>query len=141
MALGNILYVIGFSMYGYIDSYGMFLFAMFIITIGEMIIAPVGQSLVAHFAPEDMRGRYMAINALAWVLPVSIGPLGAGFIMDNYDPRLLWFVAGGIGLVDVFGFLLLHVKAGKKFEDRKNGSKNSTEEKPVVVETEILPVE
>ena len=141
MALGNILYVIGFSMYGYIDSYAMFLFAMVIITIGEMIIAPVGQSLVAHFAPENMRGRYMAVNALAWVLPVSVGPLGAGFIMDNFDPRILWFVAGGIGLIDVIGFLLLHVKAGEKFEERKNGGKKALEEKAVVGEKEPLPIE
>lgn len=141
MALGNILYVIGFSMYGYIDSYGMFLVAMVIITIGEMIIAPVGQSLVAHFAPEDMRGRYMAVNALAWVLPVSVGPLGAGFIMDNFDPRILWFVAGGIGLIDVIGFLLLHVKAGDKFEERKNGGRKIIDEKTTVGEKEPLPIE
>ncbi|MHB8808326.1 MAG: MDR family MFS transporter [Anaerolineaceae bacterium] len=136
MALGNILYVIGFSMYGYVNSYGMFLFAMVIITIGEMIIAPIAQSLVAHFAPEDMRGRYMAINSLAWILPASIGPLGAGFIMDNYDPRILWFVAGGIGLLDVAGFLVLHFKAGKKFEEKQNGYKKRLAEKPVQVETE-----
>jgi len=123
MVIGNILYVIGFSMYGYVNNYGMYLFAMVIITIGEMIIAPVAQSLVAHFAPEEMRGRYMAINAMAWVIPVSIGPLGAGFIMDNFDPRLLWFVAGGIGLLDVIGFLTLHFKAGKKFEAKQNGHK------------------
>ena len=141
MALGNILYVIGFSMYGYVNSYFMFLFAMIIITIGEMIIAPVEQSLVAHFAPEAMRGRYMAVNALAWVLPVSVGPLGAGFIMDNLDPRFLWFIAGGIGLIDVTGFLLLHWKAGKKFEERKNGYKINTEEQSLTGETKVLPVE
>jgi len=60
---------------------------------------------------------------MAWVIPVSIGPLGAGFIMDNFDPRLLWFVAGGIGLLDVIGFLTLHFKAGKKFEAKQNGHK------------------
>lgn len=135
MALGNILYVIGFSMYGYVNSYPLFLLAMVIITIGEMIIAPVAQSLVAHFAPEDMRGRYMAVHSLAWILPVSVGPLGAGYIMDNFDPRLLWFVAGGIGLLDVLGFLLLHFKAGKKFEERQNGYKDKSEDPSVQVET------
>jgi len=141
MALGNILYVIGFSMYGYVNSYGMFLFAMVIITIGEMIIAPIAQSLVAHFAPEDMRGRYMAINSLAWILPASVGPLGAGFIMDNYDPRILWFVAGGIGLLDVAGFLALHFKAEKKFEEKQNRHKKVKEELPLPVEPEPVSSE
>ncbi|HAF62499.1 MAG TPA: hypothetical protein DCK95_09255 [Anaerolineaceae bacterium] len=127
MALGNILYVIGFSMYGYVESYSMFILAMVIITIGEMIIAPVSQSIVANFAPENMRGRYMAVSAFAWVVPTTFGPLGAGYILDNFDPRLLWFVAGGVGLLDVLGFLTLHFKAGDKFEERRNGKKQMIE--------------
>ena len=127
MAIGNILYVIGFSMYGYVEGYAMYLLAMIIITIGEMIIAPVSQSIVANFAPEDMRGRYMAISSFAWVIPVSFGPLGAGYILDNFDPRLLWFVAGGIGLLDVLGFLTLHFKAGAKFDEKRNGKQPEKE--------------
>ena len=127
MALGNILYVIGFSMYGYVESYSMFILAMVIITIGEMIIAPISQSIVANFAPEDMRGRYMAISAFAWVIPTTFGPLGAGYILDNFNPNLLWFVAGGIGLLDVLGFLTLHFKAGAKFEEKRNGKKQMME--------------
>jgi dipeptide/tripeptide permease len=30
---------------------------MVIITIGEMLVAPVSQALTAQLAPEDMRGR------------------------------------------------------------------------------------
>ena len=57
MAFGTFLYVIGFSMYGYVATYTMFIVAMVIITIGEMIVSPVAQALVATFAPEDMRGK------------------------------------------------------------------------------------
>lgn len=124
VAFGNLLYVIGFSMYGYVQSYELFLLAMVIITIGEMIIAPITQALVANFAPQDMRGRYMAIHSFAWIIPVAIGPLGAGFIMDNFDPRLLWFAAGLSGTVAVCGFLILHFKAGKRFAEKQNGHKN-----------------
>jgi len=139
MALGNILYVIGFSMYGYVEGYGMYMLAMIIITIGEMIIAPISQSIVANFAPEDMRGRYMAISSFAWVIPVTFGPLGAGYILDNFDPRLLWFVAGGIGLLDVLGFLTLHFKAGAKFEEKRNGKQQISEMSPTIaVEPEPL---
>lgn len=142
MALGNILYVIGFSMYGYVENYSMFILAMVIITIGEMIIAPISQTIVANFAPEDMRGRYMAVQAFAWVIPVTFGPLGAGFIMDNFDPRLLWFVAGGIGLLDVFGFLLLHLKAGHKFDEKANGKRiDAPSILPVTADAEITVAE
>jgi MFS family permease len=39
-----------------------------------MIIMPVSQALAANFAPEAMRGRYMAVFSLAWAIPATVGP-------------------------------------------------------------------
>ncbi len=128
IALGNILYVIGFSMYGFVNSYTMCLLAMVIITIGEMIYAPKEQTMVADFAPEHMRGRYMAIRSFAWIIPVAIGPLGAGLIMDNLDPRILWYAAGFVGSLSVIGFMLLHLKAGRIIEEKQKASMANLEE-------------
>jgi MFS family permease len=122
IALGNLLYVIGFTMYGFVNTYFMFLLAMVIITIGEMIYAPKEQTLVANFAPVHMRGRYMAIRGFSWIIPTAIGPLGAGLIMDNLDPSALWYVAGFIGMLSTIGFTWLHFKAGKEFETMCDGS-------------------
>ncbi len=108
MALGVFLYVIGFSMYGYVSTYAFFILAMVIITIGEMIITPVSQSLIAAFAPEDMRGRYMAVAGFAWAIPFAAGPYLAGLILDGPKPYLLWYVASAIGAVSMFCFLILH---------------------------------
>ena len=74
-----------------------------------------------------MRGRYMAISSFAWIIPVAFGPLGAGFIMDNMDPRILWYVAGFVGLLSVMGFLWLQIKAGREIDTRQIS--NSPEEK------------
>jgi MFS family permease len=84
--------------------------AILIITLGEMIVVPTGQALVASFAPEDMRGRYMATYGLAWTIPQSLGPIGAGLIMDNYDPNWVWYIGGVLVALSIFGFLLLHRK-------------------------------
>lgn len=116
IVVGNILYVIGFTMYGIFSTYVMFVIAMIIITIGEMIYAPKEQMVFANIAPEHMRGRYMAIGNFSWILPISIGPLGAGLIMDHLDPRFVWFAAGISGLLAVFGFLFLHHRSGSRFE-------------------------
>jgi predicted MFS family arabinose efflux permease len=117
MAAGTLLYAIGFAMYGFVSVYSMFVLAMVIITIGEMIIAPMGQALVARFSPEDMRGRYMAIYGFSWIIPFAIGPVMAGFVLDNYDPRWLWYIASGIGLLAVFGFLTLQRSTESSEED------------------------
>jgi MFS family permease len=107
MALGTALYAFGFAMYGFVSAYIFFLLAMVIITIGEMIVVPVSQALVARFAPEEMRGRYMAIFGFSWGIPFAIGPLMAGIVMDNYNPKLLWYAAGVVGILAVAGFLSL----------------------------------
>jgi MFS family permease len=114
--IGNILYVVGFTMYGIFNTYLMFVVAMIIITIGEMIYAPKEQMVFANIAPDHMRGRYMAIGNFSWILPISIGPLGAGLIMDHLDPRFVWFAAGISGLLSVIGFLFLHLRSSERFE-------------------------
>ncbi len=108
MALGTLLYAVGFSMYGFVATYSLFLMAVVILTIGEMLIVPTARAVVANLAPEDMRGRYMAAFGLGWVVSAMIGPLGAGWIMDHYDPRWVWYATGILGLVTAAGYLLLH---------------------------------
>ena len=108
MAVGTALYAVGFAMYGFVATYTLFMLAMVIITIGEMVVAPVGQALVARFAPEAMRGRYMAVFGYTWGVSFALGPYLAGQVMDNYDPRLLWYACGVIGTLAVLGFLGLH---------------------------------
>ena len=108
MAFGTFLYAVGFSMYGFTATYTWFAVAMVVITIGEMIVAPVAQALVAGFAPEDMRGRYMAVSGFSWGIPYAIGPYLAGLFMDGPKPYLLWYAAGIVGLLSMLGFLGLY---------------------------------
>jgi MFS family permease len=110
MAAGTLLYAIGFSMYGYVSLYVLFLVAMAIITIGEMLVTPVSESIVAGLAPEEMRGRYMAVYGFSWLLPFAIGPFLAGLIMDNYDPRWVWYSAGIIGVLSAATYFGLEKK-------------------------------
>jgi MFS family permease len=113
MAAGTLLYAVGFGMYGFTSIYVLFLVAMAIITVGEMFVSPTSQSLVAKLAPADMRGRYMATFGFSWVLPAIVGPFAAGLVMDNFDPRWVWYGAGLIGLAATGAFTLLHVRVGR----------------------------
>jgi MFS family permease len=122
MAAGTALYAIGFAMYGFVSIYTLFLLAMVVITIGEMLVAPVGQALVARFAPEDMRGRYMAVFGYTWGVSFAVGPYLAGWVMDNYDPRFLWYACGIVGALAVMGFLGLH----RRLEARESPSEPAT---------------
>ena len=104
MALGAIFYAIGFTLFGIVETFFLFALNIVIITIGEMIVMPTSQTLAAGFAPERMRGRYMAVFGLSWAIPSTVGPGAAGYILDNYNPNLLWYLGGILTLVSVAGF-------------------------------------
>lgn len=114
MALGTLFYMIGFSMFGFVAAYWLFMSAIVVITIGEMLIMPTSQTLAANFAPEEMRGRYMAVFGLTWLLPSTFAPMLAGIILDNFNPNLLWYIGGVLCAVSALGFYALHLRLGKQ---------------------------
>mgnify|MGYP003576491079 FL=1 len=108
MAAGSLLYAIGFAMYGFVPTFALFILAMIIITIGEMVVSPFQQSLVASFAPEHMRGRYMAVSGLSWSISFTVGPYFAGLLLDSANPGLLWGFCGLVGMLATLGFIVLN---------------------------------
>jgi MFS family permease len=114
MALGTLFYMIGFSMFGFVAAYWLFMSAIVVITIGEMLIMPTSQTLAANFAPEEMRGRYMAVFGLTWLLPSTFAPMLAGIILDNFNPNLLWYIGGVLCAVSALAFYALHLRLGKQ---------------------------
>ncbi|MCP4139196.1 MAG: MFS transporter [Chloroflexi bacterium] len=108
MALGSFLYAIGFAIYGFVEGMTLFIMAMVIITVGEMVVAPFQQALVASFAPEEMRGRYMAVSGMTWGIAFMVGPYFAGLLLDSPNANVLWYISGFIGLLATFGFLALN---------------------------------
>lgn len=108
MALGTILFGLGLGMYGLVGTYPLFIVAMAILTIGEMVTIPIANAVVAGFAPADMRGRYNFIYGISWTIGFGAGPYLAGILMDNYNPNLLWAACAAIALVAALFFALLH---------------------------------
>ena len=41
----------------------------------------------------------MAVFGFSWVIPQAVGTLLAGLVMDNADPRWVWYAAGVVGTV------------------------------------------
>jgi len=108
MAAGTFLYAIGFAMYGFVSGFALLVTAMVIITIGEMVVAPFQQSIVASYAPEDMRGRYMAVSGLTWGMAFTIGPYFSGLLLDSTNPEMLWILCGVLGVLATLGYIVLN---------------------------------
>ena len=112
MMLAAAIFSVGIFMYGIVSGFSMFVIAAIIVCIGEMIYFPTSQVIAAGFAPKNMRGRYMALAGFAWSIPNTIGPGAAGYILDNLDPRLLWYIGGFICIASALGYFALHLKLG-----------------------------
>ncbi|MFX1571251.1 MAG: MDR family MFS transporter [Promethearchaeota archaeon] len=119
MAFGTIFLMIGFGMYGFISEPYLFFVAMGIITVGECIVFPLGQSVAATFASEDKRGRYMAMYAFQWMIPNLFGVLVAGIVMEYIGPNWVWYFAGFLSLISIIGFWLLFWITKDRFSKEK----------------------
>jgi MFS family permease len=104
MVTGAFLYAAGLALFGLAATYLLFVLAIVIATLGELLVQPTAHALVARFAPQMMRGRYMAIYGFTWPVAQGIGPLAAGLVMDNADPRLVWFAGAALALASAAGF-------------------------------------
>jgi MFS family permease len=107
MATGAFFYALGFGSIGLSNSFLLFAMNMAILTVGEMIIAPVNTSFVADISPEDMRGRYMGVFGIANMLGHGIGPIISGLFIDKLGGEFVWLIIFILGLISSAGYLSL----------------------------------
>ncbi len=134
MALGTLLYLIGFGMFGFVSEWYLFFVAMAILTVGEMIVIPVSQATVARFASEDKRGRYMAIYGFHWSIPISFGILGASYVYYYIGENWVWYIAIILCLIAIFGFWILNAVTKERLTKK---SETSIEEISIELKEEI----
>jgi MFS family permease len=122
MILGSFFYMIGFGMFGFISAAFLFFIAVAIITIGEMIVVPIGQTAASQFAPEDKRGRYMAMYGFHWAMPNLFAVIVAGLIIDHLGPYWVWYLAGLLSMISIAGFWVIHCIAKDRFVRKKDSA-------------------
>lgn len=96
MALGSVVYALGFLFIAAVtDSVGLAI-TMVVITVGEMMIVPVSNSLTVLLAPDDERGKYLGlfglVSSFGWFGSTFVG----GILYDTYDNG--WIIWGDTGI-------------------------------------------
>jgi MFS family permease len=120
MIAGNAFYMVGFGSYGLFPSVPLFIIAMILITLGEMLVIPTSQALTALLAPPDMRARYVATERFNWIIAQALGPLAAAIIMDRFDPRWVWYGCSLICVMSMLGFYGLHLRTRERLIEKQN---------------------
>jgi MFS family permease len=95
--------------------------------LGETIWAPVGPAIVNDLAPEEMRGRYNALQSMTFTVGSIVGPATAGMLIGHDLPGV-WVgcVVGGTALAAVAFFSLR-----RQLTDAQDGLAGSGDRAPV----------
>ncbi len=112
MALGLLIFAVGFVIVGFAESFIVFVITMIIMTLGEVFHSPPALSLTANLAPDGRTGRYMGVYGFAVVAGWSLGPMLGGTLLDFTAPDYgtMWLIIAGLALVTSAGYFLLSRK-------------------------------
>ena len=116
LALGTLIYALGVGSIAIGQGFWGFWLSLVIITMGELMIMPTSNTLVADLAPIDMRGRYMAAFAFAPGVGRSIAPMIGGLLNDLIGPRAIWIGGGLFGLTSAACYALMSRRYSARIE-------------------------
>ncbi|WP_313893699.1 MFS transporter [Psychrobacillus sp.] len=71
----SMLYAVAMLIFPLTQNFWVFLIAMAVFTLGELMTVGLQESFVSKLAPEDMRGQYFAAASLRYTIGRTIAPL------------------------------------------------------------------
>lgn len=112
LALGAVLSGCGFGANALVGHVGigattLYGVAVVVWTLGEIASTAVSPTVVAGFAPPDMRGRYQGAFQMSWGAAALAGPSLGTLVLDRAGAGALWGGCFALGLLGAAGMLLL----------------------------------
>jgi len=104
MSLGSAIYALGLIGYAVSSLLPHFMIAMVVMTLGELMVSPTSNALVANMAPPDKRARYMGIYSLTYTFGTGVGPVAGGILSDSFGPPSIWYGGAFTALLAALGF-------------------------------------
>lgn len=96
MILGGLLYAIGFGMLAFFSSLGSFFVSVFILTIGEIVLAISVTPFIINHTPSSHRGRMSAVLPIITGAGRTIGPMVMGKVIAAASIETGWLIVGGV---------------------------------------------
>lgn len=101
MIFGVCLFGASFGVLLVADQFRVFLIAMIIITLGEMLVWPSVLNVTNKLAPDHKKGFYQGITSSAATIGRMVGPFIGGVIVDSYSMNLLFSLIIGLLIVAI----------------------------------------
>ena len=107
IAIGGIFYAVSFGMFGVISKLPMFFIAIFIMTIGEILITTNQGTFIANNTPSSHRGRINAIIPIITGAGYAFGPAVMGNVSNYFGYTVTWTIISILMFIGVIGNALL----------------------------------
>jgi MFS family permease len=116
IAIGGVLYAVGFGMMFFINAYYMFVLSTAIWTIGEILVSTNTSVYLAEHTPISHRGRFNSVFPIIRKLGFIIGPMIGGFCIKLSGIRSLWIVVALMALLGASMMYRLYITNDKVAE-------------------------
>lgn len=103
---GSLLSCVGFGILPLSQAVWFAVFAMVVVTVGEMFLFPLATGFVAHRSDGRDQGMYMGWYAMTFSLACIIAPV-VGTAIYEHNRTLLWYGSIVIGMFTLVGFYWL----------------------------------
>ena len=98
-AVANALFILAVAPWAWIGINAFF-------TVGEVLLAPVGQAVIARYAPPDQRATYFALQNIVFGLAFAIGPSLGGLALVAEGKLGLFGSMAAVNLLALGAFLV-----------------------------------
>lgn len=105
ITLGSGALVLGLLGLSISTALGIWIVAILIFTLGEIILAPAEFMLIDMIAPKNLRGSYFGAQNMVY-LGVTIGPIVCGLLLNHTQPAIMFYVMIGITILGWFLYYL-----------------------------------
>lgn len=95
IALGTLLFILGLMGFSLADSLVSWCLAMFVFTLGEMIIYPAEFLFIDTIAPDALRGSYYGAQNLA-AFGGAMSPVMCGYLLINATPASMFYALAAL---------------------------------------------
>ncbi len=91
LCLGMLFFLLGLIGFSQADGVLVWVIAMAVFTIGEIIIIPTEYLFIDFIAPENLRGAYYGTQNLS-NLGGALGPMLCGVALSLYQPQVMFYL-------------------------------------------------
>ncbi len=115
IAIGGILFAVGFGIYYFIENYWLFLLSVIIWTCGEILSITNAKVYIAQNSKIHFRAQLNALLEIANEIGFAAGPLLISFMLaQSFSVKIVWPVIFAMALVSAIAMIIM------SFIDHKN---------------------